>query len=512
LLELVRFAEDLGIDSVWVPDGFSDGHLETLTTMSAIATNTRHIEVGAYMLNASLRDSATLTRTVASLERLAPGRVRIMLGTGWDRNDYESLGKAFPSPDERTQQTKDTLEALKRETRAQLDVAGVLDNVLELAVAGADGWAVSADALDTYFERVSLLRHLCEEAGRPFGELRRSCTVPCVGDATERIADLAAHDMQEFRVVVNTDDRTHLEQLIEVIRAQEDGVSERSVKANGIEIWTQSFGEPAHPAILLIHGPATGLMWPDDLCEDLADGGRHVIRYDHRDTGRSQRFDFATEPYTMSDLAADAVGVLDAYGVRAAHVIGFSGGGMVAQTMAIEHPDRVSSLTSWGSTPLGASAMAGFQGAEASLPGPEQRVMDAFVLISQPAADEEEAVERSLGLGRAFTGTLDPFDEQEARQMMKRAVAHGQARGIATNIIMAQATAPDRTEMLRDVTAPTLVIHGTVDPAVPLPHGEATAEVIPGARLLTIEGMGHDFPPSAMTRIVSAILDHTGGA
>lgn len=114
LIDLARSAERAGADSVWIPDGFSDGHLEALTAMSAVAAATERVEVGVYMLNAALRDPAVLAKKVATLERLAPGRIRIVLGTGWDRRDYEALHRDFPPPDVRSQRTREGLEVLKR--------------------------------------------------------------------------------------------------------------------------------------------------------------------------------------------------------------------------------------------------------------------------------------------------------------------------------------------------------------------------------------------------------------
>src|SRR2546423_177171 len=140
-------------------------------------------------------------------------------------------------------------------------------------------------------------------------------------------------------------------------------MSERVVEANGIEIWTEDFGEPADPTVLLIMGAsAQGIMWPEELCERLVEGGRHVIRYDNRDTGQSTCADFSQKTYTVKDMADDAVGVLDAYGVDRADVVGASMGGMIAQTVALEHPERVRSLTSIMSTPLAGSIILAIQG------------------------------------------------------------------------------------------------------------------------------------------------------
>jgi len=502
-LAAAQLAEDIGVDSVWVRDHFSNGGLEAMTTVAAVAVGTERVEVGAYMLNASLRDPAVLTKTIDSLEQLAPGRIRVLLGTGWDRSDYEALGVDFPSPDARSRRTAEVLEVLKRNTSARVEVAGVRDDVLRLAACEADGWALSADALDAYFERVGALRRACEEVGRDVGELRISCTLPDLDSAPQRMADLAAQGVDEFRIVLDGDiDRSMLQKLVREVKSPKEAyVSERMVKVGGLELWTESFGDVADETILLITGPATGLAWPDELCEAFVEGGRHVIRYDHRDTGRSTTIDYSADPYTLSDLAADAIGVLDAYGVERAHLVGLSGGGMVAQTLAVEHPDRVASLTSWGSTPVAF-------GADDTLPGPDPKVVEAMVTSGQATTDEER-IDGFTAVWRAFAGSLEPFDEARTRALAGRMVAHTENHTAFMNHWMAFAASGDRRDRLAEVTAPTLVIHGTEDPIVLLAHGEATAEAIPGARLLTIEGLGHDIPLVAIPQIADAILEHT---
>jgi pimeloyl-ACP methyl ester carboxylesterase len=289
-------------------------------------------------------------------------------------------------------------------------------------------------------------------------------------------------------------------------------LGERVIRSGDLEIWTEYFGDPADPTILLTAGPAPGIAWPDELCEELAAGERHVIRYDHRDTGRSTSIDFATHPYTISDMAADAVGVLDAYSVPSAHVVGVSMGGMIAQTVALEHPRRVASLASLMSTPWGASLGAAFQeGFEGDLPGPTQKIKEAMAHWIEPARSDQERIDHMVEGARAFAGMLAPFDEEEARDRFERVVTHSRDREAYMNHYLALAASPDRTGDLHRIEAPTLVIHGTVDPLFPLAHGEATARAIPGAKLLTIEGMGHDphFPPVVSFRIVAALLEHT---
>lgn len=221
LRDVARLVEEIGVASLWVPDGFADGHLEAPTAMSAVAAITDRIEVGAYTLNPSLRDPALLTKVVGTLDLLAPGRIRILLGTGWDRADYAALGREFPTPAERAETTKEMVVVLKAATRVSVEVAGVRDEVLRLAASEADGWSVSADALDAFFERVTFLRRACGDAERPFEGLRVSCTLP-LDEAASRAADLSEHGMDELFVTLpeGPETRTRLEQLMRATEPQ----------------------------------------------------------------------------------------------------------------------------------------------------------------------------------------------------------------------------------------------------------------------------------------------------
>lgn len=205
VLELARAAEEAGADSVWAPDAFTDGALESLTAMTALAASTERVEIGAYMLNPSLRDRSLLVRSVGSLDRIAPGRVRVLLGTGWHRADYEALGRDFPSPNARLEDTEATLAALKDHAGVPVAIAGVRDEHLSLA-ARADGWAISADALDAFYERIAYLERRCESVGRKLADVRVSCTIRCAQDACERAVELAAHGMDELHFPVPEDD------------------------------------------------------------------------------------------------------------------------------------------------------------------------------------------------------------------------------------------------------------------------------------------------------------------
>ncbi len=287
---------------------------------------------------------------------------------------------------------------------------------------------------------------------------------------------------------------------------------ERTVKANGIEIWCEDFGNARDPALLHVMGAAgQGILWPDDFCAGLAAAGRHVIRYDNRDTGQSTCLDFAKSPYTLADMARDAIGVLDAFGIERAHVAGASMGGMIAQTLAIEHPRRLRTLTSIMSSPAGGDMMqAMFGGGEAALPGPEPKVMEVIrAQTENPPRTREERIALSVRLWRALSGSAEPFDEAAVRAREARAFDRAKNPDATQNHQLAIGASPNRLEALRGVATPTLVIHGAEDPILPLAHGRATAEAIPGARFLVIEGMGHDLPPKAQKKIAQAILEHT---
>lgn len=292
-------------------------------------------------------------------------------------------------------------------------------------------------------------------------------------------------------------------------------MSEHMVKGNGIEIWTEDFGNPSDPAVLLVMGAsAQGIFWPEEFCEQIVAAGRHVIRFDNRDTGQTTCFDFASDPYTVADMALDAVGVLDAYDIERAHVVGASMGGMICQTLAIDHPERVISLTSIMSSPSGGSVAQAMQGDEAedALPPPTKEVIEAgMASVLKPATNREERIEQRLHMFGILAGSLAPYDEAAGRALFER--EHDRARNwdAQNNHGLAVGASPDRRSSLGSVKLPALVIHGTEDPILPYEHGVATAKAIPGCELVTIEKMGHDMPAAAWPRIIGAIVEHTGG-
>jgi pimeloyl-ACP methyl ester carboxylesterase len=287
-------------------------------------------------------------------------------------------------------------------------------------------------------------------------------------------------------------------------------VPERIVRANGIEIWCEDFGSPASPALLLVMGAsAQGILWPEDFCGELASAGLHVIRYDNRDTGMSTCFDFAAAPYTLSDMARDAVGVLDAFGVARAHVAGASMGGMIGQTLALEYPARVRTLTTIMSTPFGASVQQSMApGASGELAAHPRLLAAMAAQLAKPPRTHDERIESAVALWRALAGSGEPFDEAEVRRREARVLARARNIDASQNHGLAIARSPDRLEALRGLRIPTLVFHGDDDPILPLAHGRLTAEAIPGARFVVIPGMGHDLPPKARARLAQELLAH----
>jgi pimeloyl-ACP methyl ester carboxylesterase len=288
-----------------------------------------------------------------------------------------------------------------------------------------------------------------------------------------------------------------------------------NVIANGIQIEYDTFGDPSSPPLLLIMGlGAQMILWPEEFCNLLASQGLHVIRFDNRDVGLSSKFDEAGEldvmeiianpqagaelniAYTLDDMADDAVGLLDALGIEKAHVCGVSMGGMIAQTVAIRHQSRVSSLISISSGT-----------GDPSLPWGRP---EALAMLVAPTPSERQAyIEHNINVFRTVAGLGYPLNEQIMRPLIERCYdrcyhPQGMARH-STAIIMAGS----RTQDLKAVTVPTLVIHGSDDPLLPVEQGRATAEAVPGSELLIIEGMGHDLPAEVWPLLVGTIVQHT---
>jgi len=285
-------------------------------------------------------------------------------------------------------------------------------------------------------------------------------------------------------------------------------------KANGIELCYDTFGDSNAPPLLLIMGLASQMIaWHDEFCAMLAARGYLVIRFDNRDIGLSTSFDSAgvpnigaamaaalkgqpvDAPYRLSDMGADAFGLLDALGIESAHVVGASMGGAIAQTMAIERPERLRTLTS-------IMATTGAPG----LPPPTPEAM--AVLLQPPATTLEDYIKSYAQTWKVLRAGSFPEDEALDRERAERLHARGlNPPGVARQLAAILASG-SRKAALGAVRVPTLVIHGDADPLVPLACGVDTAESIPGARLVVVEGMGHALPVSFWRRIIDAIAAH----
>ena len=285
------------------------------------------------------------------------------------------------------------------------------------------------------------------------------------------------------------------------------------VEVNGIELCYESMGR-GEPLLLIMGLGGQMIGWDDRLCEMLVTRGFRVIRFDNRDVGCSTRLDHLGAPrmealvargflgmplpvpYTLRDMTADTIGLLDALGIDSAHVVGASMGGMIAQLMAIEHPHRLRTMTSVMSHPSNWRSKV-----------VHPRVMRA--MLAPPPRTDVEQVDRLIAIARLIHGSGFPFEEDHTRQYLARAFDRGTHIGGVMRQIGAIAAAENRTPALRRVRVPALVMHGTDDPLVPPACALATARAIPDARLCWIRGMGHSLPRGAWPQIVQALAGHT---
>jgi len=290
------------------------------------------------------------------------------------------------------------------------------------------------------------------------------------------------------------------------------------VNSNGIEIEFDTFGaRDAEPVLLIMGLGSQMILWHEEFCEEIAARGHYVIRFDNRDVGKSSHLDdlgmpnipellmnvlqgnAATAPYAVTDMADDALGLLDALEVERAHVCGASMGGMIAQEMALRRPERLKSLVSIMSTT-----------GDRDLPPPRPEALT--VLAQPPVPTLEGAIERSIAIFRTIGSPGFPFDEDLVRQRATAQFERGYNPAGMARQFAAILTQEGRRERLGNVDMPALVIHGLEDPLVPVECGKATAAAIPGARSLWIEGMGHDLPREVWPRIVAAVAALTGEA
>jgi pimeloyl-ACP methyl ester carboxylesterase len=255
-----------------------------------------------------------------------------------------------------------------------------------------------------------------------------------------------------------------------------------------------------------------GIFWYDGFCQALAAGGARVIRYDHRDTGASDTVNWSQAPYDLTRLTTDAISILDAVGVPSAHVVGLSMGGYIGQLLALDHADRVRSLTLMSSTPDHRpylQATMGIGRDRFALPPPRDELL-AYLrkLAIQPPVSPSAWLATTVEAWRIAVGPTAPFDRQFWTGLVGRSFARTRSPLSPFNHLRAVALSPSRTARLGSIRTATLIIHGTEDPHLPLPHGQALAAGIPEARLTVIDGMGHIFPPEWSAVMAERILDH----
>ncbi|HKA83311.1 MAG TPA: alpha/beta fold hydrolase [Acidimicrobiales bacterium] len=281
-------------------------------------------------------------------------------------------------------------------------------------------------------------------------------------------------------------------------------MAERMIDANGGALCTESFGDPTDPPILLIMGTGASMLWWEEaFCRMLADRGRFVIRYDHRDTGRSTTYEPGHPGYTGTDLVMDAAGVLAAYGVPAAHVVGVSAGGAFAQLLALDLADRVLSLVLISTSP----ATPGDRG----LPSPTEAFGRFVAVAAVDWSDSESVSDYLVDYSRVLAGGQRPFDEAACRELVRRDIERANDIACLQNHdVIRDDNRPHRA--LSSITAPTLVIHGTADPMFPLAHGLALAAEIPDATLLRLDSAGHGVDRADWETIVGAIVRHSAAA
>lgn len=291
------------------------------------------------------------------------------------------------------------------------------------------------------------------------------------------------------------------------------------ITANGIPIHYEEHGDPSHPPMLLIMGFGAQLtLWPIELVDALVARGFRVIRYDNRDIGLSHKFDGVKAPgiikmtilskfgitpkvpYTLSDMADDGAGLLDALGIEKAHIVGASMGGMIAQHFAVKHSGKTLSLTSVFSTT-----------GNPKLPPAQKEAMK--VLITRPASMEEDAlVDHGVKLSRTIGSPGFPAEEQRLRARVRESVQRSVYPEGPTRHLSAIVADGDRRNMIKNITAPTLVLHGEDDPLVPVEGGRDTAAHIPGAAIKTYPGWGHDLPMEMVDTIADDISAHAKAA
>ncbi len=279
-------------------------------------------------------------------------------------------------------------------------------------------------------------------------------------------------------------------------------MTERMIRTNGTELATEAFGDPAHaPLLLIMGGMASMLWWPDEFCGKLASHNRYVIRYDQRDTGHSTKYPPGNPLYTLDDFVKDAIGVLDDYGIAGAHIVGMSLGGMIGQFAALGYPSRVLSLTAISSTPVGADS--------SRLPASGEAWAEHLAASEEVDwSDRTQVIAFMVEDARLTAGTAHPFDEAQVKALLERDYDRAGGYLSATNHGELKSGGSWRSR-LQEMRVPLLVIHGTADPVFPFEHGIALSTAVPGAKVVRIDGGGHELHRADWDTIIGAVVAHT---
>lgn len=272
---------------------------------------------------------------------------------------------------------------------------------------------------------------------------------------------------------------------------------ERFIDSNGVPICTESYGCSSNPTVLLIMGATASMIWwEDEFCQRLASNGLHVIRFDNRDVGRSVVYEHGKPKYTYVDMADDAAHVLNAYGVEQAHIVGMSMGGMLAQILALRNADKVLSLTLMMTSNF-----------DRMLPPTEEKVANFFVSHVTNWSDASSIVQYTVEKWRILSGTKHSFPQERVTKLAEEEVKRANNPPSMENHVFVTG-GEDYLLRTKEIITPTLVIHGTEDPIIRYEHGVNLTKIISSAKLLTLEGTGHEIHPSDWDEIINAITHH----
>ncbi|MCQ6267642.1 alpha/beta fold hydrolase [Fictibacillus sp. WQ 8-8] len=274
---------------------------------------------------------------------------------------------------------------------------------------------------------------------------------------------------------------------------------EQILNINKVEICTECFGNPKDPAMLLIMGAMSSLdWWDEDFCLRLADSGRFVIRYDHRDLGRSTVYEPGTSNYSITDLADDAASVLDAYSIEKAHIVGMSLGGMIGQILALRYPERVLSLSVIASSVFGTE--------QEQLPPMDQKILDYHAKSATLDWTDRASVISFLADGWKTLAGSKPYEQERMYKLAEREVNRAKQLTSRFNHAMLQGGG-EYFDRMGEISVPAVIIHGTDDPALPYEHGLALVKAIPHAELVTLEGSGHEIHSEDWDQIIESVID-----